>query len=110
MINYKLKSKFCTLIITCILLISSCETKEDSIRNSTIATHRLTDEDILTVSNAIKTKDAQLATERVSLSHKSLTETPVEEPYEEYQELLEVQDLSIEIDSRIAPILDQTYE
>lgn len=110
MVNHKLKSKFLKLIIPCLFLISSCETKEDSLSNDTKAIHRLTDEDIVTVSNAIKAKDAQLAAKRIGLANKSLTEAPIEQPYEEYQELIAVQDLSIQIDDRTAHILDQTYE
>ena len=110
MSHYKLKSKFFKLIIPCLFLISSCETKEDSIGNDTKAIHRLTDDDITTVSNAIKIKDAQLKAKRINLANKNLTLGPIENPYEEYQELLEVQDLTIQIDDRTAHILDQTYE
>ncbi|MEO8239337.1 MAG: hypothetical protein ABI793_04295 [Flavobacterium sp.] len=110
MLNHKLIYKFFTLFIPCLFLISSCETKEDSTSSDIKAIHRLTDKEIAEVSNAIKTKDAQLAAERIGLANKSLTEAPIEEPYEEYQELLEVQDLSIQIDDRTALILDQTYE
>lgn len=116
MTNHKLKSKFFTLIVPCLFLALSCETKDDSVNTETTAIHRLTDEDIAAVSNTIKTKDAELEAKRSGSTKKGTTEVPVqepipvEEPYEEYQDLLGMQGITIQIDDRTALILDQTYE
>ena len=73
MTNHKLKSKFFTLIVPCLFLALSCETKDDSVNTETTAIHRLTDEDIAAVSNTIKTKDAELEAKRSGSTKKVTT-------------------------------------
>lgn len=110
MINHSLSPRFIIIIIGFLFSISSCETKDDSSTNETQSIHRLTDEDIAGVSKAIKAKDTELKVKNSNLTSKDITVASPEEPYIEYQDLLAEQKLSIEIDSRTAQILDQTYE
>ncbi|MEO7976908.1 hypothetical protein [Flavobacterium sp.] len=118
--EHLLKPRFFTPFIAFIFLISSCDTKEESVNNKTQTLHRLSSNDIATVTKAISEKDAEIKSKKVGISSKysiepvapELPPEPVapELPYEEYYDFLAGQQISIEIDDRTAPILDQTYE
>ncbi|MFB9107152.1 hypothetical protein [Flavobacterium gyeonganense] len=109
MMEHLLKPRFLISLIA-FILISSCDTKEESVNHKTHTVHRLSYNDIVTVTKAISEKDAEIKSKKILAS--KFTPEPVapELPYEEYYDFLAGQQISIEIDDRTAPILDQTYE
>lgn len=108
---YFLKPRFLSIIASSIFLISSCsDNKEESLTDKTENIHRLTDQDIIKVSEVIKTKNAEIQAKKNSAINKNSIESAPYTPYEEYQGLLAGKNLSIEIDDRMVHILDQSYE
>lgn len=111
MIKHILKPALRSIVIASIFITSGCDNKDESLNDNTQNTiHRLTDKDIIEVSNALKIKDNEVQSKKNSSTSKSFIEAAPEEPYLEYEDLVGAQNLRIEIDSRTAHILDQTYE
>jgi hypothetical protein len=104
MIKYTLKPFLFSIIIASIFSASSCDTKDDLSKNNPQSIHRLTNEDIITVSQILITKSSEQNTS------KNLIIAAPEKPYLEYNNMLAAQNLTIEIDPRTVHILDQTYE
>jgi len=107
-------SKSFIKVITMALVFSaaSCDKNEESLTNKPESIYRLTDQDIITASNLIKSKDENIQAKKYGKTSKANfdeQEDP-QQPYLEYMALIANQDLQIEIDDRTELFLDQTYE
>jgi hypothetical protein len=106
--NVKLKLLIMKKLLLCIIItISSfsCTKNDESIDNSTTnQLHKLSNDEI------IAAKNMMLISESPKKTTNSITIEKIEDPLVVYSEVLNAQNMTLQIDSRLLPIADNTYE